>query len=106
MHFQNLTLPDSLQEKLLAWMTRGHIIKYEFGAFLPPSWLAVLLGQNMIPRGFDPRVTAIPDADLIAHAKGLRDSVQAEVRNTPDHAAFIRQIGAATERAPLVAKVS
>lgn len=104
LHFQNLVLPDSLDEKISAWMTRGHIIKYEFGTFLPPSWLAVLLGQNMIPRGYDPRVTAVSDADLLAHAKSLHDKVQAEVQRTPDHGAFIRQIGAGTDRAPLVAK--
>jgi tryptophan halogenase len=106
LHFQNLKLPDSLREKLSAWMTRGHIIKYEFGAFLPPSWLAVLLGQNIIPRGYDPRVLAIPDDRLVAHAQSTRSSVQAAVQQTPDHAAFIRQIGGGTERAPLVAKVS
>ncbi|WP_209725017.1 MULTISPECIES: tryptophan halogenase family protein [Asticcacaulis] len=104
LHFQNLTLPESLEEKISAWMTRGHIIRYEFGTFLPPSWLAVLLGQNMIPRGYDPRVLAVPEADLVAHAQSTRESVLAAVRDTPQHDLFIRQIGAGTDRAPLVAK--
>jgi len=44
-YFTNMTLPDSLQEKIEAWQERGHIIRYEFGAFLPPSWVAVMMGQ-------------------------------------------------------------
>ena len=39
-HFREMSLPDSLQEKLDAWLTRAYIIKYEFGVFLPPSWIA------------------------------------------------------------------
>ena len=104
-HFQNLVLPDSLKEKIDAWMTRGHIIKYEFGTFLPPSWLAVLLGQNLIPRGYDPRVLTIPDATLIADSRRLREAVLAAVQSTPLHADFINQVGAQSDRAPLIASV-
>jgi len=103
LHFQNLKLPDSLEEKLAAWMTRGHIIAYEFGTFLPPSWLAVLLGQNLIPRGYDPRVRKIADDRLQAEARRIREAVQAAVDRTPEHTDFIRRIGAASGSAPLMA---
>ncbi len=103
LHFQNLKLPDSLDEKLAAWMTRGHIIAYEFGTFLPPSWLAVLLGQNLVPRGYDPRVRKIADDRLQAEARRIRDAVWAAVDRTPEHTDFVRQIGAGSGSAPLMA---
>lgn len=106
LHFQNLVLPDSLDEKITAWMTRGHIIKYEFGTFLPPSWLAVLLGQNLVPRGYDPRVLNIPENRLLAESRRLRETVLAAARRAPDHVAFIRQAGGTSDRAPLTAGVS
>ena len=56
-----LKLPGSLQEKMDAWMTRGYISRYEFGVFLPPSWIAVLLGQNLHPGGYDRRADEFPD---------------------------------------------
>jgi tryptophan halogenase len=102
-HFQNLVLPESLKEKIDAWMTRGHIIKYEFGVFLPPSWIAVLLGQNLHPRGHDPRADAAPRDILVKNAAAILQSVRTAAQNAPDHAAYIRQIGAASETAPLVA---
>lgn len=95
-HFRNLTLPDSLQEKITAWTTRGTLIKYEFGLFLPPSWIAVMLGQNLRPRGYDRRTDAVSAEILTANASAIRKNVLAGVRATPDHAAFIRQIGAAS----------
>ena len=70
-HFRNLTLPESLQEKIGAWTTRGFIIKYEFGVFLPPSWIAVMLGQNLRPRGYDPRADAAPKEILVQNAAAI-----------------------------------
>jgi tryptophan halogenase len=103
-YFRNLTLPDSLQEKISAWMTRGLIIKYEFGVFLPPSWIAVMLGQNLIPRGYDRRADATPEKTLLESAAAYREAVRVAVRNAPDHGAFIRQIDAASNTAPVVAR--
>jgi tryptophan 7-halogenase len=102
-HFQNLKLPDSLQEKLEAWLTRGFIIKYEFGVFLPPSWIAVMLGQNLLPRSYDLRADAAPREILVNNAAAIRRNVMAAAQIAPDHGEFIRQIGAASDTAPLVA---
>ena len=103
LHFRHLALPDSLREKIDAWTTRGFIIKYEFGVFLPPSWIAVMLGQNLQPRGYDPRADAAPEDILVKNAAAILNGVRAAAKNAPDHLAFIRQIGAASDTAPLVA---
>ncbi len=103
-YVRNMQLPESLQEKIAAWLARGYIIKYEFGAFLPPSWIAVMLGQNLIPRGYDRRADAAPEDVLVKNAAGIREEVRIAVQNTPDHRAFIEQIGAASGSAPLVAR--
>jgi tryptophan halogenase len=102
-HFRNLTLPESLQEKIDAWTTRGFIIKYEFGVFLPPSWIAVLLGQNLRPRGYDRRADAAPRDLLVKNAAAILQEVRAAAQRAPEHASFLRQVGAATGTAPLVA---
>ncbi len=102
-HFRSLELPDSLQEKITAWTTRGYIIKYEFGLFLPPSWIAVMLGQNLRPRGYDRRVDAVSEDALAANAAAIRRDVAAAVRSTPEHGAYIAQVGAASGTAALTA---
>lgn len=94
-HFTKLKLPDSLQEKIDAWMGRGHIIKYEIGAFLPPSWVAVMAGQNLLPRHYDQRVDAISTEELKQRANALKTSVMTAAQNTMDHQAFIKNFGAA-----------
>lgn len=105
-YFQNMTLPESLVEKIEAWLARGHIVKYEFGTFLPASWIAVMLGQNLQPRAYDRRADRMAEASLIAQATELRRKVQTAVASTADHRAYIRQFGAGSDMAPLTAAQS
>ncbi len=102
-YFRNMTLPDTLDEKIQAWLTRGHLIRYEFGVFLPPSWIAVMLGQNLLPRHHDPRVSRMPESSLVHNAESLRQKVEAATAATPGHMDYIRRMGAASDTGPLVA---
>lgn len=88
-HVRTMTVPDSLKEKMELWRRTGRIAKYGEGLFFEPSWIAVYLGQNIVPDGWDQRA-ALPDADALATA--LRD-LEEEVANMaaamPDHKAFL-----------------
>ena len=98
-HFLNLNLPDTLQEKVEAWLCRGYILRYEFGAFLPPSWVAVLMGQNLIPHSYDPRADKISNSDLKSSIEKTEMDVRNAVAHTPDHLSFIQSIGASIKDA-------
>ena len=102
-YFRNMTLPDSLTERLEAWSTRGYILAYEQGVFLPPSWVAVMTGQNIQPKGFDIRANAIPFDEMLAKTEHIKTQSALAVNHTADHADFIRQYGAATSIMPLKA---
>jgi tryptophan halogenase len=90
-YFKNMTLPDSLQEKLELWMHRAYIQRYEIGAFLPPSWVAVLLGQNLIPYNVDPRVQAFGTHQLRTKANAMREDINAGLHQAEEHRAFLNR---------------
>ena len=98
-YFRNMTLPDSLKTKIDNWLMRGHISRYDFGAFLPPSWLAVFVGQNLIPKNSDIRVNKMTSEDIQTQAEDIRANIKNSVRKSPEHAAFIRTHGAAIKGA-------
>jgi tryptophan 7-halogenase len=102
-YFRNMTLPDSLKDKLDAWLSRAYIIKYQQTTFLPPSWIAVLTGQNLIPQTYDPRADAIRTDAVVAEIEKLRQTISSAARKMPDHSAFLSQYGAASHTAPLAA---
>ena len=95
-YFRNMTLPESLQEKLEAWNTRGYLLRYEQGVFLPPSWVAVMAGQNLLPSSYDMRANQMSDADLLGMTTAIRRDSQAAVNETPDHGAFLADYMGAT----------
>jgi tryptophan halogenase len=93
-YFRNMTLPDSLEAKLSAWQTRGFIPAYEFGVFLPPSWVAVFMGQNILPRSYDPRVNILSHQELNQEIDSLRASISDGVQKAPTHYDYIQTYGA------------
>ena len=88
---RTMAWPDSLSAKVEAFKSRGLLPDYDIGVFLPPSWLAVLVGQNIVPNGWDPRVDRLEPQVLSAKLAALRDAVRSTVGRTPDHMTFIRQ---------------
>jgi tryptophan halogenase len=102
-YFRNMVLPESLQEKIDAWNSRGYILRYEQGVFLPPSWVAVMMGQNLLPRGYDRRTDTMDFNDMFRRLAAIKDQSAIAVQNTPDQAAYLSRIGAMSEAPPLTA---
>jgi len=96
-HFNDLKLPESLQTKIDLWMSRGYIQRYEFGTFLPPSWLAVLLGQGLMPKGYDRRVDHLSTSDFLQQSEQMRERIMKAVNQAPSHMQFLRNYKAASK---------
>ncbi len=52
----SMSIPDSLQQRLSMFQENGHLLAYRQGLFQPPSWLAVMLGQDVQPAHCDMRL--------------------------------------------------
>jgi len=90
-YVRTMEIPDSLSEKLDLFRRRGRVVKYREGAFLEPSWIAVYLGQRILPEGHDLRAD-LPRADSLASGmEELRTEIQKTVQAMPDHLQMIAQ---------------
>lgn len=92
---RTMTIPDSLALKMELFRRRGRVVKYREGVFLEASWLAVYLGQRIVPEAYDQRADGPSDAALTVALDRLRREVGAAVDSMPDHAAFLAAHGAA-----------
>jgi tryptophan halogenase len=88
---RNMSIPDSLRHKMELFRERGHIITYKDGLFLEPSWVAVYLGQRVMPRGHDLRADAVDGAKLASELTRVREQVRAAAVRMPSHEEFIAQ---------------
>ena len=93
-HVRTMELPDSLAGKLELWREAGRIEKYGEGLFLEPSWVAVYLGQGMMPQRHDPRADNPALPALKRALDDIADTIRSRVAAMPDHEAALRAQGA------------
>ena len=98
-YFRNMTLPDSLVEKIEAWENRGYLLRYEQGVFLPPSWVAVMVGQNLMPKSYDVRANRSALEDIKIRLDTLQRKSRIAAEKTPSHADYLAQYGAVMDGA-------
>jgi tryptophan halogenase len=88
---RNMRIPDSLAHKMELFRARGHVVTYKDGLFLEPSWLAVYLGQRVIPGGHDPRADALDAMEARNQLSRVREKIQLAVGRMPEHDEFLQR---------------
>jgi tryptophan halogenase len=61
------------------------VARYQQGLFLEPSWLAVYLGQGLIPAQPDGSASQLDDAELAARLEALDSEIGSAVSQMPYH---------------------
>lgn len=90
-YVRTMSVPDSLSEKIELFRRRGRVVKYREGVFLDASWVAVYIGQGILPEGFDPRVATAPTASIAAGIDRLAQEIAASTARLPGHADQLRR---------------
>jgi len=92
---RTMSVPETLRRKMELFRTKGRSFREGVELFDVTSWVAVMLGQNIVPQGYDPIADAL-DPDGIA---GVLDQMRAAylqaAQGLPTHAEFIARTCAA-----------
>jgi tryptophan halogenase len=59
--------------------------------FALPSWVQVMLGQGIVPRGYHPMVDEMPEDRLIELVEGMRGTLAHAVASMPTHEEWIER---------------
>lgn len=84
--------PPSLAHTFQLFRERGALPFYEEETFSRDSWVAVLIGQGVLPRRVDPLTDTIPPELADRAMNKIRDSIAAIVPTLPTHAAYLREM--------------
>lgn len=98
---KNMALPDSLQERVDLYKHTGHIMPYNHGLFLSPSWVAVLMGQRIYPNKVDPRIANLDPQKIVNMMNIIDQEVAAFTQQMPTHSQALAGISKAGQRALL-----
>jgi tryptophan halogenase len=99
---KTMEIPDKLAAKLELWRSHGRIFREGAELFGTPSWVAVLLGQGIVPDQPEPAVGAIDVAYAAEALAKMRESYRRMAEHMPTHADFIAQACPA-DKAPVPA---
>lgn len=88
---RTMSVPDSLVEKMDLFAEAGRIFRYEDELFSKPSWIAVMLGQNVLPRNTDPIVQTLDQSQIAHSLNSMRNAMNSATASMPSHEAFLRQ---------------
>lgn len=58
-YLRHMDIPDCLKRKIDLFKVRGRVFRYQDELFTEDSWLAVMLGQGLIPEGYDPLADSV-----------------------------------------------
>ncbi len=91
-HMVAMDIPDSLAHKIELFRTKGRIRRFDHDLFGIANWAAVMLGQNIVPDGYDPLVDATDDARIIAAMERIAGVFDQQARGLPSHADYVAKL--------------
>ena len=88
-YVRTMSIPDSLQHKMELFRSNGRVFREHTEMFAEPSWVQVMHGQRVQPRGYHPLVDNLSDEKLREHCDTVRGVIANCVRAMPTHEDFI-----------------
>ena len=86
---RTMSVPDSLAAKLELWGGKGRLFREGRELFGTASWVAVLLGQGVVPEGHEPAADALDECMIADALDKMRLSYRAMAEHMPRHGEFI-----------------
>jgi tryptophan halogenase len=90
-HCRNMTPPLTLQRRMALFSEGGRFLRNEGELFPSASWVAVMLGQNVIPRAVDPLIAGRPTAEFEPKLGLLRRAMNEFADTLPSHEEALRK---------------
>ena len=90
--------PASLALTLTQFRERGRLPFFEEETFSRDSWLAILLGQGVMPRRTDPLADAVPAAEARRAMEALRRAIETALPNLPGQGAYLNHLARQSAR--------
>jgi tryptophan halogenase len=86
---RTMSVPETLRETMDLFRVDGRYFRNGDDFFALPSWVQVMLGQRIVPRGYHPMVDEMPEDRLVDHVDSVRATLAQAVATMPTHQEWI-----------------
>ena len=98
-HCRTMRVPDSLEHKLELWKRKGRLFREGHELFGASSWVAVLLGQGIIPQEVEPAADRVDSGWMSQALDRMRLSYRKMSEHMPLHDDFVASVRDAAAQA-------
>jgi len=100
---RTMPVPESLERKIDLFKAKGRIFREGVELFSEASWVAVCLGQHIVPEDYEPAVDGLDEDKIAAALEQIRRGYLDVAQRLPTHGDFIRQCGGRIGQGPPMA---
>jgi tryptophan halogenase len=96
---REMNVPDSLAHKMGLFEARGRVALTDEETFLEPSWISAFVGQETMPRRYDPLADMV-DLEIVRESmRRMRMTIREAANTMPSHRAYLSRICSTTTAA-------
>ena len=88
---REVEIPESLRHKLDVWKASGKVQLGASESYMEPSWIAILLGNGVVPERYSVAADLYPLEQIRTGMKLRREEIDRSAREVPSHQDFIAQ---------------
>jgi len=89
---RTMDVPESLKMKMALFQSNGRVFREHTEMFAEMSWVQVMHGQGLRPRGYHGLVDLVPEDEVAVFAGRVRDVIRTCASQMPTHDAFIARL--------------
>ena len=89
---RDMAVSETLQRKMDLFRANGRIFREDDELFAEESWIQVLLGQGVVPAGYDPSVDVTDESDIAGFLGGVEAVIAKCVAAMPPHADYVARV--------------
>ncbi len=86
---REMDVPDTLAQKIELFRSAGRVFREHEELFAEPSWIQVLIGQNIMPRAYHPMVDMLSHDEITQMVAGVKGVLERSADAMPAHRDFI-----------------
>jgi len=86
---RTMPIPEGLRRKMDLFAANGRIYRFNDELFTESSWLQVMIGQGLMPRGNHPLADTLPEDEVMAYLNNVRQVVAKCAAAMPTHTEYI-----------------
>jgi tryptophan halogenase len=88
---RDMPIPDALRHKIELFRAGGNVAVYDEELFILANWAAILIGQDVMPSHYDPRVNTMDTSALAQRLSMQKAAIRECVEAMPSHRDFIER---------------